>query len=520
MNMKINNILLVGMSVMTTIGLTGCKDSFLEVENENADPIEEYYTTDAHVKEALVAAYNPLRWPDWSNGEYDPINLASDVMSDNMNVGGQSNKDVEHLQMISNYGANATHTLAGLWIDEYAGVKLCNDVIAYVEKCKSLGNTDVTADNATYYETCARVLRAYYYMNLWKFWGNIPYYTTNLSGNFFTPQLTADEVYKNVIADLEDAISVNVLPMRADASEAGKVTKAFAYMVYAEMVMYQNDESRYGTALKYMTEIINSGKYELVPDYASIWDETGEWSSESIYEVNYNDDNNARGYAPGNNPLAVGGTVLPRMLGPRAWTAGVDGVDAGWGIGPVRQETYDMFSAKDARRDATCYNATAVAKANGFDYEHAWEDTGFFLYKYLPRTANVKDALFDKDLNFNNNLRIYRYAETLLNAAELSLRTGGTATGDALKWLNKVHQRAGLDALTAATVDDVITERHLEFVGEGKRYWDLVRTGQAVTVLVANSAAQRTTSWTENKKYLPIPQIELSADPNLKQNNY
>jgi hypothetical protein len=515
--MKTKNILILSISAMVAIGLTGCKDSFLDVENESADPIDEYYTTDAHIQESLVAAYDPLHWPDWGNGVYNSINISSDIMADDINVGGGTASDNLFWQMMSNYNANADYTLSGLWTDEYSGVKRCNDVITYVEKCKSLGNTNVTAANATYYEICARVLRAYYYMNLWKFWGNIPYYTTNLSGNYLCAQSTADDVYKNVITDLESAIAENVLPMRAETADYGKVTKAFAYMIYAEMVMYQNDESRYATALNYMKEIISSGKYELLSNYASIWDESGEWSSESIYEVNYNDDNHSRGW---NSPLAVGGTVLPRLIGPRGWTAGVDGVDVGWGFAPVRQSTYDMFAANDTRRDATCYNAAAVAKANGFDYEHAWEDTGFFLFKYLPRKANNKDAGWDVDLNFNNNLRIYRYSETLLNAAELSLRTGGSATGEAKTWLNKVHTRASLGALSEATIDNIIQERRLEFVGEGKRYWDLVRTGKAATTLVANSAAERTNAWTASKKYLPIPQAELSADPNLKQNDY
>lgn len=178
-----------------------------------------------------------------------------------------------------------------------------------------------------------------------------------------------------------------------------------------------------------------------------------------------------------------------------------------------------MFAANDARRDATAWDANAAAAANGFDYKHAWQDTGYFLYKYLPRPENNKDAGWDVDLNFNNNLRVYRYSEVLLNAAELLLRTGGDAA-TAAKYVNMVRKRAGISDLGSVTVDDVINERHLEFVGEGKRYWDLVRTGKAATTLVANSAANRTNSWTESKKYLPIPQNELSSDPNLVQNNY
>ena len=74
--------------------------------------------------------------------------------------------------------------------------------------------------------------------------------------------------------------------------------------------------------------------------------------------------------------------------------------------------------------------------------------------------------------------------------------------------------------MTSVSIDDIINERQLEFVGEGKRYWDLVRTGKAAQVLVPDKYHYRTKSWTENKKYLPIPDVEMSSDPNLVQNNY
>ena len=89
--------------------------------------------------------------------------------------------------------------------------------------------------------------------------------------------------------------------------------------------------------------------------------------------------------------------------------------------------------------------------------------------------------------------------------------------------------RAGLDDLDAVTVDDVLTERHLEFVGEGKRYFDLVRAegiaeasskNKASTALVPDEYGYRTNTWTPNKKYIPIAQAELDSDPALVQNNY
>jgi len=134
-------------------------------------------------------------------------------------------------------------------------------------------------------------------------------------------------------------------------------------------------------------------------------------------------------------------------------------------------------------------------------------------------TGTNSHAAFDNNLNFNNNYRYYRYSETLLNAAELVLETGGNAA-TAAQYVSLVRQRAGLSAVTSVTKDDIIDERDLEFMGEGKRYWDLVRTGKAATVLVPDQYGYRTNRWTENKKYIPIAQGELDSDPALVQNEY
>jgi hypothetical protein len=105
-----------------------------------------------------------------------------------------------------------------------------------------------------------------------------------------------------------------------------------------------------------------------------------------------------------------------------------------------------------------------------------------------------------------------------LYASELLAR-GVSGKGTAQNYLNEVRDRAGLGSIPA-TVDNIIQERRLEFVGEGKRYWDLVRTGKATTVLVPDGQ-YRTNSWTPNKKYLPIPQNEIdAAQGTLTQNNY
>ena len=503
--MKKNNIFMMGLFVAATLFTTGCSDSFLEVDNPTGEPLEEYYTTDAHIQEALVAAYDPLHWPDWGLGQYNALNIDAEIMGDDFWVGGANAADMQNWHMLFNYVADENNTLSSLWTVDYSGIKRCNDVLAYLP----LG-TDLTEANRASYEMQARTLRVFYYNMLWHYFGNVPFYLENLSNPPYTaPQLTADEVYDQLIVELEAIIDSNVLPMRWDDTQAGRVSQAMAWMMYAEMVMYQNDESRYPKALQGMKAIISSGQYALNPDYANLWEESGEWCSESIFEINYEDANNERGWS---SPLAIGGTVLPTLIAPNSWPGG-DGWDGGdgWGFLPVRVETYDMYDEGDVRRDATCWDVLGV------EYTERYQDTHIWLAKYRPFTENNKDAGFDNNLNYNNNYRYYRYAETLLNAAELSLRTG---SGDAATYLNEVRNRAGLGNIDA-TLENIIEERHLEFVGEGKRYWDLVRTGLAASVLVPDQYGYRTNSWTESKKHIPIAQAEIdAAQGTLVQNNY
>lgn len=505
--MKNNKYIAAGLLAAAMV-TTSCSDSFLEVENPTQQPIEEYFTTDAHIQEAVVAAYQPLHWPDWAMGEYCPLNIISDVMTDDIWVGGSDANDMKTWHMMANFQADANNTLGGIWTDAYSGIKRCNDVLEYMEP----GISDMTEESGRYYEAQVKALRAYYYSWLWKIYGNVVYFDRNFEGApYLGTQYSADEIYEFIIKDLDNVIALDALPMQAADPDLERMTKAFVYMLYTEVVMYQNDETRMDTAAKYLAEIMNCGLYDLNPDYANIFDVTGEWTKESIFEINYKSDNAVRSWG---NPLYPGGTVLPRLISPNNWPDGTGGYDNGWGFAPVRQETYDRYADGDTRRDATCWNAAAL----GVDYNKRYQDTGLFLEKYVAKSGNNANQKADADLNWNNNYRVYRYSETLLYAAELAVLGHGSA--NAQDCLDRVRSRAGVESIPA-TFDNIIEERHLEFVGEGKRYYDLVRTGKAASVLVPDQYGYRTNTWTPNKKYLPIPQSEIDkALGTLTQNNY
>ena len=436
-------------------------------------------------------------------------------MGDDFWVGGSNATDNEHWHKLFNFEGSGNHTLATLWGDFYSGIKRCNDAIKYAG-----WEGNASANFRRSMEMQARLLRVYYYNILWHYYGNVPFYLENLSLPYTAPQLTADEIYNLLLPELEDIIASNVLPMRWEANESGRVSQAMAYMLYAEMVMYQNDSARYPTALGFMKEIISDSNYALNPDFKDLFDESGEWCAESIFEINYNDDQAQRDW--GGAAINAGGTVFPTLCSPNGWGGGEgwDSGNDGWGFLPMKVETYNMFTENDKRRNVTCWDV------RDYTYTERYQDTHIWHGKYRPQSDNNKDCPTSKNLNYNNNKRIYRYAETLLNAAELLLQTGGSVS-EAAGYVNEVRARAGLAALNGVTIDDIFTERHLEFCGEGKRYFDLVRAEgipgaiqKASTVLVPDTYGYRTNSWTPSKKYIPLAQSELDADPTLKQNNY
>ena len=493
------------LSILAALTLTSCGKDFVTAVHNSSEPLDEYFTNESRMYEALVAAYDPLKWYDYFY-QYDALHLVYDIMADDIYCGGSNEGDQPILVKTHYYTATPTDECNQMWTISYSGINRCCHVLERVD-----GVEGMSESTKTLYKAEATILKAFYYNVLWKLWGNIPYYDVNLTSPYLAEQLDHDTVYENIVTKIEEALAMNVLPMKASGGQEGRVTKAMAYMLYAEVVMYQNDKSRYETALKYMQEIINSGQYGLVSDYAGIWLESGEWCQESIWEINYICEGGLRDWG---SPIATGGNVFSVLTGiPGATKEFQDG----WGFGGVAKSAYDMYDEGDIRRDGGILNIETYRCADGEPETCSprWETEGFYLLKYIARKNGNHGYLASDNMNYGNNERVYRYAETLLNAAELSVLTGK----DGSSYLQQVRDRANCKD-TGSDQLAILQERHKEFVGEGKRYWDLVRTGQAATVLKAANHSYRPNDWTESKKYWPLPQSECDKDPNLVQNNY
>lgn len=526
------------------LGTASCGDDFLSVEPSSSLPIDGYYTTESRMMESAVAAYDPMQWYDYFGG-WAPLSLVWDAMADDMYVGGGNTSDQSQIHLISQYKSDPRNNIDGAWTTSYSGI---NRSIRLIDNAK---DSDLSDDKKALFIAEGRAMRAWYYLVLWKTWGNIPFYEENLTSlPYLADQLTVDQVYEKVVVDLESVLDSEVLPMKQPDEWAGRMTQAAASMIYADYVMYQKDQSRYGKALGYMKAIINSHKYDLVKNYNDLYALDKEWNEEIIFDVNYIAKGGKRTWGDAN---FTGGTVYPEMIGIYGLTikcaeGHTPEFTSGWGFGSVSKEVYDAFEDNDRRRDVAILNLDKYARAKFAEgdtvtYGGRYQNTGYFLRKYLPRPGDTEGSVGDAGLNHDENLHLYRYAETLLNAAELALATGD---GLAQDYFDLVRERAGVASIPV-TVDNIINERRLEFVGEGKRYFDLVRSGKAATVLKAGAgvvlrtkrtynfdknqwegentwggqAIPERVDWTENKKYIPIPQSEIeAAQGSITQNPY
>lgn len=188
----------------------------------------------------------------------------------------------------------------------------------------------------------------------------------------------------------------------------------------------------------------------------------------------------------------------------------VDVYQGGWGFGPVRPEVPAIFEAGDRRL------AASINQFPAGTYGERFQNTGLFLAKYAARVG-YNEPPGDVDLNYENNVRVFRYAEALLNAAELMVIHGVAPVGDvtAQDCLDEIRTRAGVTSIPA-TAANIKLERRREFLGEGMRFWDIVRWGDTnlLNDNLPNFSSNRT--WNDKQKYLPIPQSAINSTIGLE----
>lgn len=470
---------------------TSCSDDFIERDPVYSIDSENYFNSEADYYNALVATYDLLQ-STYQNA------LLGEIASDNTLCGGEGPNDVIGFQQIDDMIHTPVNTeLKKIWDWMFAGVNRANYILEFKDKTDFDGKNQIIAE--------ARFLRAYYHFELVKWFGPIPLKGDTrfkIDDEKSIPRSPVEDVYASIEADLQFAID-NLNPV---APQVGRATKGAAQALLGKVYLYQDKFSFAATTLE---NLISSNTYSLVTDYSTLFEFAQENGPESVFEVQYTDVEGA-----GFGCLQCSeGNVAVGFSGPRNYSGPL--FTSGFSFNVPTQDSYDSYDADDNRRDIAILNIEEWATQTGASFGVGYEHTGFFNRKYIPRTRS-SNAAGDLNLTNPNNYRAIRYADVLLMAAEAYNR-GGIDENKAKQYLNEVRRRAfgnnnnDINASGAALTDFIWEERRLELMGEGHRFFDLVRTGKA---------AQFIPGFTSNKHELfpiPIEEIQFSAG-NWQQN--
>lgn len=436
------------------IGLNACSDDYVEVISEDQNS-ENFFNSQADYENALIAAYDALQ------SSYINVMLG-DIASNNTLSGGESATDVIGIQQID----DMVHTpvndqLSDIWRWMYGGVNRTNFIMEFQDK------TDFPDKPRVLGET--RFLRAYYYFELVKFFGDVPMIVDQrflFGDETIVDRTPKADVYNQIERDLLFAID----NLQYTTPDVGRASKGSAQALLGKVYLFQQ---KYSEAAAVLDDLIASGPYDLVTDYSTIFENNNENNIESVFEIQYSDIEGGSfdclQCSEGN--VAVG------FNGPRSYDGPL--FESGFSFNVPTQEVVDLFETGDLRKDTAILDIDAFAAATGATFTEGFRHTGYFNRKYIPRQGDLNTG--DANLTNPNNYRAIRFADVLLMAAE-AYNSGNLGDGQAQTYLNRVRSRASLpDVNTTGTAlaDDIFKDRRLELVGEGHHFFDLVRTGRA-----------------------------------------
>ena len=332
----------------------------------------------------------------------------------------------------------------------------------------------------------AQFLRAYFYFNLVRWFGDVPLILEPFPTTFELPRTPRDEVYAQIEADLRAA--ADVLPASYSGVDVGRVTSGAARAMLAKVALTHGD---FQQAADLALEVINGGQYALLPTYGEIFTEAGENSSETIFEIQ------AAAFEIGG-----GGSQYNEVQGVRG------NPNLGWGFNRPSDDLIASFEPGDPRRDATILYVGEVLP----DGSAVIQDNPNLEGERFNQKAFVPDHPGGNG-NGPGNIRIFRYADLLLIAAEALNEIGQPE--QALTYLNQVRARArgsSTSVLPDVTTTDrdelreaIYHERRSELALEQHRWFDLVRTGRAAEEM----EPLRPNFTPGTNELFPIPQSEI-----------
>lgn len=522
MKTKIYSLLILAALVF----MTGCQKNFLDTTPEGKVPMSTFYKTDEQAVGAVNAAYDILQ----SLYAYDWYSMwmLKTLESDEAFTGGGHRGDQPPYEELNEFTFGPSNPVI-TWIFQfsYQGIYRTNLVTANV-KPDSPVKKRVIAE--------AKTLRALYYFDLVTLWGKVPLVTKPLAtpGDYQQPRAEVKDVWAQIEKDLQEAIPD--LPLKSQQQYPARVSKGFAQALLGKAFLY---EKKYDKAAAEFQKVIDSKEYSLLPNYADRLRIDNEFGKESLFEISYS---NTKGYdwgtfQWGNNGRNTESNIHWQLCGPRAgwFDGGNTGILPGWGFVYPKEKLYQAYvNAGDSTRRKAILMSEQELISHGGKIRNATQGNslpygceGVIRLVYAPYANETGGPTIE--LNYGTNLRYMEYDDVLLMAAEAYNREGQDSK--ALPLINQVRERSKLPDLSAtgdALFAAIKKERRLELAFEGVRFQDLLRWGDAKTVL-ANQGKEIPkgdgtfidvpgAGFKDYNVLLPIPEQEISTNPNSSQN--
>ena len=395
------------------------------------------------------------------------------------------------------YNITPSNTFISNYGGAYSGINRSNIVIGRLPGI----SMDETLKKR--YIAEAKFLRALHYFNLVRLYGDVPIVTTETTSldGLAVSREPVDKVYELIESDLKEAESV--LPKTYAASESGRATQGAAKGILARVYLTRAGVMAgspfWAQAATKAKEVMDLGVNDLYANYADAFALTARGGKENVFEVQYLTDvrghGHGRGYGVRSAPIYPG---------------------TGSGIARPSAALFNLYSDKDTRKAVTFITS--------------------YVFNGVTTTLSISDPDFTKAVSFQKlwdktskvtsgegtSVVILRYSDVLLMFAEATNEANKAPNAEAYAALNKVRTRAGLTALSGLTYqqfkDAVWLERRLELTFENTRRYDLVRTGRLLDAVKAENSFARNATIQPFHVLLPIPQADMDANPNLKQN--
>ncbi len=422
--------------------------------------------------------------------------------SEDAEKGSTAADGAAHGRMFDDFEYIATNGLIGsYWTANYEVIILANKILDDLSQVEGeLSEGDLINKSEAHF------FRAFAFFNLVRAFGEVPKIDFRIENaeEANIPKSPASEIYTLIDADLTAA--AENLPREWSPVYTGRLTWGAARSLHARTYMMRGDWSNMHAAA---TDVIQSGIYNLSTPYNQIFRETGENSSESVFELQAT----ATPSQPGSNEIGSQFAQVQGVRGAGEW-------NLGWGWHTPTEHMANAFEAGDPRKDETLlYFIRTGEDPNTIPVNQPYGEKPIanadVINEYYNKKAYTNPSLRATYTRggYWFNIRIIRYADVVLMAAESANELGRSA--EALDYIEMVRSRArgGNNAILpevtttdqAELRDAIRHERRVELGMEFDRFYDLVRWGIARDVLHAAGK----TGYQDRHELLPLPQNEI-----------